>query len=441
MKDPKQPYKTSGLQLGKSSGLQLYNRQPYKRPRRQLRWKRGSAALLPQFLEESKTLGLGSLAKVSTLLPLLVLISPVALYSCTLLPQSEEATVTEVTIPEPTSINALGRLEPEGDIIQLFPQDSNAPLGQLLVNVGDRVSQGQRVAVMDNLRSRQLAVETAAAKVAISQARLLQVEAGEAAGTITAQRDKVAELEAQLQGDLNIQATIIERRQIELEKARSEFERYQELEADGAVAGSETDDRRLQMQILQKQLQESEATLQQTLATGQERIQQAQANLAALADVRIVDISVTQAELEETLAQLRKAEADLENSYVTSPVNGTVLSIGTKIGEKVSPQGIMELGQTQQMLAVAEVYESDIRYIQVGQPATVISEYGGFTGELQGVVETIGLKIDKPGISNQEDLAQADVRVVQVQVRLDPADSDRVKTLNNLQVRVSIDLS
>ena len=63
-----------------------------------------------------------------------------------------------------------------------------------------------------------------------------------------------------------------------------------------------------------------------------------------------------------------------------------------------------------------------------------------FSAELKGVVEQIGLQIDKPGITNDDPSARADVRVVKVKIKFYPADSELVKILSKLQVRISIEL-
>jgi HlyD family secretion protein len=52
------------------------------------------------------------------------------------------------------------------------------------------------------------------------------------------------------------------------------------------------------------------------------------------------------------------------------------------------------------MYVVSEVYESDIQYVKIGQKVTIVSEYGGFSGEIKGVVDHIGLQIDQPEIVN-----------------------------------------
>ena len=123
------------------------------------------------------------------------------------------------------------------------------------------------------------------------------------------------------------------------------------------------------------------------------------------------------------------------------PIDGQILKINTLVGEQVDTrEGIVELRRTNQMYAIAEVYETDVGQVKVGQRATVVSEHGGFEGELQGTVDHIGLQIKKQDVLEADPAAEKDARVVEVKVRLDPQDSDKVAGLTNLQVRVRIDL-
>ncbi|MEC4982811.1 MAG: efflux RND transporter periplasmic adaptor subunit [Oscillatoria sp. PMC 1068.18] len=348
-----------------------------------------------------------------------------------------EATINAVEIEQ---ITALGRLEPQGEIIYLAAPSATKRLSQLLVQEGDAVDAGEVIAIMDGLELRQADLKSAEAKVKVVEARLAQVKAGQAPGDIEAQSRRVAELQAQLTGDVTVQKTAIARHRVELEKAEVDYQRYQQLAADGIVAQSEVDERRLEMELIRKQIEEAEASLDRIQETGREQIENAQAKLNSVSEVRSSDVSVIQAELEEAIANLAKVKADLDTFYVRSPVSGQILSVNSKAGEIVGNRGIVAIGQTQQMYVSAEVYESDIQYVKVGQSAAIVSEYGGFEGELQGVVEQIGLQIDQPGITNDDPSARADVRVVKVSIRLDPQDSDRVKNLNKLQVRVSIQI-
>ncbi|RCJ20962.1 hypothetical protein A6S26_24965 [Nostoc sp. ATCC 43529] len=82
---------------------------------------------------------------------------------------SNQQTISHVT--------ALGRLEPEGDIIHLSAPVSNQRLAQLRVKEGDRVKVGQVIAIMDNFNQYRAIVKNARAKVIVARSRLAQVQA------------------------------------------------------------------------------------------------------------------------------------------------------------------------------------------------------------------------------------------------------------------------
>lgn len=133
-------------------------------------------------------------------------------------------------------------------------------------------------------------------------------------------------------------------------------------------------------------------------------------------------------------AQLERANAQLDLSIVKAPFTGQVLEIHARRGERVTPKGIAELARTDEMYAIAEVYETDIRRVQIGQTAQVSSP--ALSEKLTGTVEWIGLKIGKLDVLSTDPAAKTDARVVEVNIKLD--DSRAVATLTNLQVTVEI---
>ena len=60
----------------------------------------------------------------------------------------------------------------------------------------------------------------------------------------------------------------------------------------------------------------------------------------------------------EVKAQLQVVDADLEDGVLRAPMAGTVLKILTREGERPSDSVVLELGQTDFMEVVAEVYET-----------------------------------------------------------------------------------
>ena len=154
-------------------------------------------------------------------------------------------------------------------------------------------------------------------------------------------------------------------------------------------------------------------------------------------DGALSDSKLEGAELARDVARagLLGAEADLELSIVRSPVDGQVLEIHAREGERVGADGVAELGQTSAMYAVAEVYETDIGRVRVGQRASVTSP--ALPGILVGEVERIGLKIGKKDVLSTDPVADADARVVEVEIRL--ARPEHAAALTNLRVDVVIE--
>lgn len=131
-------------------------------------------------------------------------------------------------------------------------------------------------------------------------------------------------------------------------------------------------------------------------------------------------------------AGLSRAQAEQELSTVRSPITGQVIAVHSREGERVGLEGIVELGETSAMYAVAEVYETDIGRIRLGQRAKIRSP--ALPQELGGQVERIGMMIGKKDVLSTDPVADADARVVEVDIRLD--NPKAVATLTNLRVEV-----
>lgn len=133
-------------------------------------------------------------------------------------------------------------------------------------------------------------------------------------------------------------------------------------------------------------------------------------------------------------ADLDAAEARLELTRIRAPIAGQVLEIHTRPGERVGEAGVLEMGDTENMVVVAEVYETDIRSVSAGQKARIISS--ALEGPLAGVVASVGLKVGRMDVLGTDPIAKTDARVVEVRIDLDS--SAEVAALTNLQVEVEI---
>ena len=142
---------------------------------------------------------------------------------------------------------------------------------------------------------------------------------------------------------------------------------------------------------------------------------------------------------DRTAAELKVIDVDLRDATLRAPMAGTVLDILTREGERPGDSGVLELGQTDFMEVVAEVYETDINRIRPGQPARITSEHGGFTGELSGQVREISRQVNRRDVFSADPKDAVDARVVEVRIALDPPASQRVRNLTRMQVLVRID--
>jgi HlyD family secretion protein len=182
---------------------------------------------------------------------------------------------------------------------------------------------------------------------------------------------------------------------------------------------------------------EANANLKRTVETLEKQLSESQARLTSIAEIRPTDLQLAQANVKSAIASVQQAQAELNLSSILAPINGQVLKINTWPGEIIGNKGILELGQTQQMYVVAEVYETDIKKVRLGQSVTITGE--AFTGTLKGTVTDIGLQVGRQNIFNTNPGSDTDNKIVNVKIRIDnPADNQRVSSLTNLQVQVLI---
>lgn len=392
--------------------------------------------------------------------------------------KAEKNTTSELAeaAPSPKKVVALGRLEPETEVISL-----SAPLAldgdriaKVLVKEGDKVKARQVIAVLDSRNYLQNAVQQNEKQVKVSQAKLEQIKAGAKSGDIQAQqaslkqikaqsegdkkaqKENISRIEAQWQGDRIAQEATMNKLVAELKNAEAESQRYQQLYSEGAVSNSVIDSKRLNVETAKqqlgeakailnrinstatKQLAEAKVALNRISSTSNQQISQAEATLNSIAEVRPVDVNLAQIEIESAIATLKRAKTDLEAAYIRAPMDGQVLKIHTRAGEKIDNSGIADFAQTEQMLAVAEVYQTDISKVKLGQKAIITSPT--FTGELQGTVSHIGLQVNRQNVFSNEPGENLDNRVVEVKIRLTPEHSKKVAGLTNLQVQTTIEL-
>jgi ABC exporter DevB family membrane fusion protein len=423
-------------------------------------------AMSIQFFKKSKLMSWKPIGLIAIPATVLLLVSGYLVIQA----QSRQDLESQETVATSSRlIVADGRLEPQGEVLLLSAPFSmeRARVEKLFVERGDWVKAGNTVAILDSHAIMQAALQNALKQEKIALTRLQQVKSGAKTGDIAAQKAKIfqtkaelkgqiatqeakiATLRAQLAGERSSQMATVERIQAELKHASRECDRYRNLRSNGAVSMSQMESICLQQDTTQEQLQEAQANLNRIINSGQEEIKEATGNLArtkatlkkeieqtaatydATAEVRPVDVAVAEAELAAARTAVRQAQANVDLTLVKSPLDGQVLEIHARPGEMAN-QGIVDLGRTNRMFVVAEVYETDIGRVKLEQKVEVKSP--ALREPLEGKVSEIGWQVGKKDVLNDDPVIDADARVVKVRVLLNEESSQRAARLTNLKV-------
>lgn len=181
-------------------------------------------------------------------------------------------------------------------------------------------------------------------------------------------------------------------------------------------------------------LRQSEVARLEAILANAERELDRQNNLSLTSATSKVRLDAAIMDLDVARADLAAARAHLDLSLVRSPMKAQVIKVHTYPGERVEADGILELARTDRMYAVAEVYETDITRVRIGQEAEITAP--ALAQPLRGTVERIALQIGRMDALGTDPIAKTDARVVEVFILLD--DSDAVARLTNMQVEVEI---
>ena len=311
----------------------------------------------------------------------------------------------EIAVVSEGDVVALGRIIPRGDVIKVATPSGagDARIAEIRVREGEQVSAGDVLAVLDNLAQLQSSITSAQANISVREAVLLQTQA-----SIAASRDEAR--------------AALERAEATAAAAQSELERTTSLFERGVATRADFDQVVARANESGRDVERNLATLSR-FETGSETVQ--------------ADIAVAQANLEAARADLARAEQDLERAYVRAPEDGMVLDINARVGERPAVSGMIDLGDTTNMTVEAEVYQTMIGRVSIGDPVTVTAEALATT--LTGTVSAIGLEIGRQSITSSDPAANTDARVVDVIIALDAPSSEQARRFTNLEAVVRID--
>jgi HlyD family secretion protein len=259
-------------------------------------------------------------------------------------------TVTRGRLVE--TINAPGQIEPRTKV------DISAKLSARVVELpfreGERVKAGDVVVRLDSkdmesrLHSAQASRDAQAAQIEVEKARILGQKA-----TLVGTQAKLAQL-------------------------RADFERQKQLLASQDISQSAFDAAKAALEELEAQA-----------AAAEQSIQASELNL------KVMEHNLTAAQ-----AHVEEAKEALSYTTITSPMDGVVTRINAEVGEVVMTGTmnnpgtvILQVADLSKMILSAQVDESYIGQVKVGQPADVHVQ-AFWEDVFEGTVESIALTHD-----------------------------------------------
>ena len=334
-------------------------------------------------------------------------------------------------LPERTAVNALGRLEPSEGVIDLAVPVGDR-IGTVNVKAGDEVSAGQELARMQSYDDRLAEKNLAAAQLAEAETRLKAITVSGKAQLAEADL-RIAQIKNL--GPLDIQPlkTKVTLLQDQLAQALKNQQRTVSLKP-GTTSAQELEQQNLLVKQAKAELLGARNLLEKAEKGNELNLESAEAQRRTLEST----LKRGQQEVPLTSAQksLEAAEQRLKNAILRAPTAGTILKVFGRPGESGNQLPFLRMADLRQMVVVAEVYETDVRYLRPGMRATVTS--AALDHELSGAVTSIGRSVARNSVFELNPAANADHRVVEVRIRLDP-DPAAARYIN-LQVNVAIPL-
>ena len=150
-------------------------------------------------------------------------------------------------------------------------------------------------------------------------------------------------------------------------------------------------------------------------------------------ELKLMDLK---SELIRINSDLQMNKVNEKISTLVSPITGRILKIDARAGERPNPYGMIKVGETENMIAIAQVDEQNIRRISLGQKVTIRSENRSFTGSIYGKVKYISLMVGARKNLSINPKAESDTesRTIDVEIKINPEHNYTVSDLTGTKI-------
>ena len=285
-----------------------------------------------------------------------------------------------------------------GYVTEVAVQDfANVKAGDLLIKIDDRSFRQQLEQAQANI---EVAVTNRSSNTQDTQSSQAQIEAREA--------------------DLYSA-------KVSVESAREDVNRYQGLDAIGAVSKAEV------------------AHTKAQLAQAQAGVQQAEANLQAARENRKKTSgsrSSLDANIKNAEAGLKQAQINVDNTIITAPEAGQLSQVSVKEGQYVSAGTQLMYVVPKGVWIIANFKETQVANMAIGEPATIhVDALGGakFHGRVSNISPATGSEFSagaaNPATGNYIKIAQR----IPVRINLDQNQAALTQLRPGMSVSVDVD--
>jgi HlyD family secretion protein len=323
-----------------------------------------------------------------------------------------------VSEPETTAgpVAALGRIEPRSEIINVGAGSAPDRLESLLVERGDLVKKDQVLGYLAGYSEVQ--AERDVYRMQLDEAKLrLKTETVLNGARVKAAKARMSQVLEVLPQRIAAQEATIESLEVKLANDKDILDSQQQLLTRGTATRRQVEDQRsivlqgdASVRAARARLSELRRQFETDKVDAEMQIKVAQAALERMQ----AEFPIASIERQITLAGVRARRLTLY-----APVDARILNVRVRPGEVVGSGPIVVMGDTERMRAVAEVYETDITRVRIGQVASISSR--ALAKPISGRVARIGNMIFKNDVLNVDPAARADARVVEVWIDLDDA--------------------
>jgi HlyD family secretion protein len=262
---------------------------------------------------------------------------------------------------------------PMGTAVLAGNPEGGAVLTELRVAEGQTVKRDEVIAILSNYARADVSVRTTEADLDKSK------------------RQREAMISGFRTAEIAMQEVVVKGKSEELKLKTLELQR----------SGKQPDMKQLELNISQQDLAREEAKLRVMKET-------------LTSDIAQIDIDIA-----IMTARLDSARTTREQALVRSPLNGMIVQIHTRQGERVAPGGIAKIVDMSQMRVFADVDEVHLGRLAAGGKVEIT--FRGSSAVYKGKIARVAPTVKRMQRVEPDGGSSTDGRVVQVEIELDDA--------------------